>query len=192
MCIYSTARAHCVSHFVACLVPLPLFKSHANLFVLIVLIVLYCCGLFYVSLCVSCCPCHCVREAFAVVCDLCCSFMLKPFYFNFWLSLLWFSTSKFFYNTFSCHHLFLSSGSFFFLLRLPLLQLIFVCLLVALILCVLLSFWASVVSCHVQCAVSVCHCATSHALLSFCSVCSVHHQHLFLLFLFFSILYFNS
>ena len=134
MCIYSTARAHCVSHFVACLVPLSLFKSHANLFVLIVLIVLYCCGLFYVSLCVSCCPCHCVREAFVVVCDMCCSFMLKLFFY-FWLSPLWFSTSQSI-NAISCHRLFLSSGSFFFfLLRLLLLQLTFVCLFVCLFAC---------------------------------------------------------
>ena len=109
MCIYSTARAHCVSHFVACLVPLSLFKSHANLFVLIVLIVLYCCGLFYVSLCVSCCPCHCVREAFVVVCDLCCLFMLKLFV------CLWFGASAKInssFNLVTCHCLFLFSGSF--------------------------------------------------------------------------------
>ena len=110
MCIYSTARAHCVSHFVACLVPLSLFKSHANLFVLIVLIVLYCCGLFYVSLCVSCCPCHCVREAFVVVCDLCCLFMLKLFLV---VSALAFYTSQLFFSVISCHCLFLSSGSFY-------------------------------------------------------------------------------
>ena len=39
----------------------------------------------------SCCSCYCVRETFADVHDLCCSFMLKLF----WLPLLWFSTQTY-------------------------------------------------------------------------------------------------
>ena len=93
---------------------------------------------------------------------------VKTFFLIFGCLCFDFLQSQFFFNTISCRRLFLSSGSFSVEAIVTPIDFCFnfvVCLFVTLILCVLLSFWASVVSCHVQCAVSVCRCATSHTLL---------------------------
>ena len=88
-------------------------KTMPIFFMFMTLTVLYCCGLFCVPLCASCCPCHCVREVFVVVHGLCCLLMLF-IYFFFWPPLLWFSThANSFFNVISCCCLFLSSGSFY-------------------------------------------------------------------------------